>query len=304
MSSTNSQETESGPGTSTEPLPSLSGVAPAGMDPKIVSLSRRFAEVAQEHRTGLYMAEDHRYWWNGQGPYPSVTSALKVLHKEAVVQWMARETARGAWAHRLELPSSEEECVSFLINLPREKTDTAATLGTDIHRIADLYARSPQDGLEAFPLTDVQLSFAKAFLGFLGHYTASEGRDPVISSEHAVFNLSDGWAGTFDLVISIGGENWLIDLKTSKGYYPEYGLQLAAYRHAEFIGLPNDPTRYVFPEIHRTAVLHLRPDAYPDTGWRLVEYPTTDRDYMAFLAALDLWQWKAEGRFTKKKLNG
>jgi hypothetical protein len=97
---------------------------------------------------------------------------------------------------------------------------------------------------------------------------------------------------------------WLIDIKTSKGYYPEYGLQLAGYRWADYIILEKDPTLYPMPQIQRTGVLHLRPDQYPDTGWRLIEYPTTyEKDYLAFLACLEIHQWKEAKRFTKSQLS-
>jgi hypothetical protein len=139
--------------------------------------------------------------------------------------------------------------------------------------------------------------YLEAFRSFLGRYSASA----IVSSEKAVFGF--GYAGTYDLLMRIDGELWLIDIKTSKGYYPEYGLQLAAYSRARYIGLEGDPTQYPMPQVQRTGILHLRPDQYPDTGWRLVEYPVTDRDYVAFLGALELWQWKSERRFSKSILN-
>jgi hypothetical protein len=55
------------------------------------------------------------------------------------------------------------------------------------------------------------------------------------------------------------------------------------------------------PEIHKAGVLHLRPDQYPDTGWRLIEYPITyEKDYMTFLGALEVYRWRKEGRFLKR----
>ena len=97
---------------------------------------------------------------------------------------------------------------------------------------------------------------------------------------------------------------WLLDIKTSKGYYPEYGLQLAAYRWADSIILEGNPSPWPMPVIHHAGVLHLRPDQYPDTGWRLIEYPITyEKDYMSFLGALEVYRWRKEGRFLKSVLN-
>jgi len=137
-------------------------------------------------------------------------------------------------------------------------------------------------------------TYLDAFQGFLERYSASS----IASSEKAVMSFTDGYAGTYDLLMTIDDQLWLIDIKTSKGVYPEYGLQLAAYGHAEHIVLPGDPTLYEMPKVDRYGVLHLRPDKYPVEGWRLIEFAVSDRDYIAFLAALELFQWRKEGRFS------
>lgn len=267
---------------------------------------------------GLVMTDDHRYYFNELGPFPSVTTAIGVLDKPAVVQWFGKESARALYSAFLQgwLWSEDEDgWIQWAVSQPKEATDTAAKIGSSVHLLADMLGR-PEKPATGFEIADWQIPYARAFQSFLDRLTASGGH--ILSSEHAVFNLSDGYAGTYDLILNIPvhfheepdqsctaeclQERWMVDVKTSKGYYPEYALQLAAYSRAEFVALPNDPTRYPFPQIDRHAVLHLRPDLYPDTGWRLVEYPVTDRDYVAFLAALDLYQWKGEGRFTKSIL--
>jgi len=264
-------------------------------------------ETWQLSRVGVYMTADHRYYVNGDGPYPSVTTALDVLHKPALQYWYAQQTATAAVMHLPELiGKSVEDAVELIMQSPGAPTrqrDRAAKLGTSVHLLAELIALGgPEPAAKGFEISPEQLPYAEAFRGFLGRYSGSS----IVSSEKAVFSRTDGYAGTYDLLMLIEGELWLIDIKTSKqGTYPEYGLQLAAYGHAEYIVLPNDPTLYPMPEVKRYGILHLRPDAYPgplSEGWRLIEYPVMDRDYVAFLAALDIWQWKAEGRFSKKQL--
>lgn len=260
---------------------------------------------------GLVMTDDHRYYFNELGPFPSVTTAIGVLDKPAVVQWFGKESARAMFRAFVEgwpdwTNPDEDGWVTWAVQQPKEATDTAAKIGSSVHLLADMLGR-PEKPATGFEIADWQIPYARAFQSFLDRLTASGGH--ILSSEHAVFNLSDGYAGTYDLICWVtncplhpAGCRWLDDVKTSKGYYPEYALQLAAYGKGEFVALPNDPTRYPMPPIEHYAVLHLRPDLYPDTGWRLVEYPVTDRDYVAFLAALDLYQWKGEGRFTKSIL--
>jgi hypothetical protein len=128
----------------------------------------------------------------------------------------------------------------------------------------------------------------------------------VVSSEKAVYSLN-GYCGTYDLLVLFECDChrglWLIDIKTSKSYYPEYGLQLAAYRWADYIVLPGDPHLYPMPDIQHTGILHLRPDQYQE-GWRLIEYPTTyEDDYLVFLGALEAFRWRKANRFSKSVLN-
>jgi hypothetical protein len=258
---------------------------------------------------GLYMTEDHRYWVNGKGPYPSVTTILDVLHKEPLIEWMKNQIALSAMLHLHELiGKTAEEGIAYLRSFPDKIRDDTGKLGSDIHLLAHMEGLglegsvSDSKGFEVSPDT---FPYLEAFRGFLAFLEAQGGK--IISSEHAVYSETEGYCGTYDLIVSLWDELWLLDIKSGRGYYADFGLQLAGYANAEYIVLPNDPTLYPMPQVQHTAVLHIRPDQYqsdpPSGQWRLVEYPTTDRDYLAFLAALELWKWKSEGRFTKSSLN-
>jgi hypothetical protein len=249
---------------------------------------------------GMFMTQDHRYYFNGKGPYPSVTTVIGVMDKPAVVIWKARETARAILTapdtYLTDAPLDER--INRAVKEADKARDTAAKLGSSIHLLADMASRATEKATGAFDVGEEAQPYLAAFRGFLGRYSASS----IVSSEKSVLS-ENGYAGTYDLIMRIDGELWLVDIKTSKGYYPEYGLQLAAYRWADSIILPDDPRPYPMPQIDRTGVLHLRPDQYPDTGWRLIEYPTDyTRDYMPFLGALELYQWKEAKRFTKGNL--
>jgi hypothetical protein len=252
---------------------------------------------------GMFITQDHRYYFNGQGPYPSVTTVLGIMDKPAVMIWKARESVRALYRFVKADPTNdlgeEEEAIRWAVKEADKARDTAAKLGSSLHLLADMASRATEKAPERFEVSEEVQPYLAAFRGFLGRYSASS----IVSSEKSVLS-ENGYAGTYDLIMRIDGELWLVDIKTSKGYYPEYGLQLAAYRWADSIILPNDPRPYPMPQIDRTGVLHLRPDQYPDTGWRLIEYPTDyTRDYMPFLGALELYQWKEAKRFTKSNLD-
>ncbi len=295
---------------------------PAGGKP-----TRGGAETVAEQvkMPGVYMAPDHRYWWNGEGPAPSVTTVLSILDKPAVVVWKAQNTARAIienWPIICDLIANtgQESAVKWALAKADEQRDTAAKIGSGVHLLADMVPRASEKAVEGFPISEQEMPYVQAFRGFMAFLEARGA--VIVSSEKAVWSLN-GYAGTYDLLVQfpcelieehsihekqLCGETqqiWLIDIKTGKqGTYPEYGLQLAAYRWADYIVLPGDPRPYPMPMIHRTAVLHLRPDTY-DSGWRLIEFPTLyDLDYLPFLGLLEAFKWQKQGRFTKSKLVG
>ena len=250
-------------------------------------------------RLGMYRTGDHRYYWNDVGPYYSVTTILDIIHKQALIPWAKRTVAEFAVETYLQgnldsliRTKGREAAAAYLASLPDYERNTAASLGTAVHRLADMAARGHQIDGEGFQISEQAQPYVDAFRSFLGRYSASN----IVSSEKAVISFSEGYAGTYDFLLMLNGELWLVDVKTSKGLYPETGLQLAAYGNAEYIILPNDPRLYDMPHVDRYGVLHLRPDKYAQ-GWRFVEYQVTEHDYRAFLAARDLWAWRKEDRF-------
>jgi len=294
-----SSDTEKPSVAEAEDRPAVAGVAPSGFRPQTVAEG-----VNSLLPVGAFMTTDHRYYMNGEGPVPSVTTVLSIMDKPAVMAWKAKEVAKVAirnpkMIREIENEQGEDEAIRWMVRKSDEARDRSAKLGTGIHLLADMVSRASESLSKGFEVGEQEKPYLNAFEDFLDRYSASS----IVSSEHMVWSLN-GYAGTYDLLMQIDGELWLIDIKTSKGYYPEYGLQLAAYRWADSIILPNDPKMYPMPEIQRTGILHLRPDQYPDTGWRLVEYPTDyHKDYITFLGLLEAWKWKNEGRFTKAKLN-
>jgi hypothetical protein len=269
---------------------------------------------------GGYMTEKHAYYFNGQGPVPSVTTALDIISKPAVGTFKAKEAARAIYRRFAEgrvAVGSEDDAISWALRESDKARDKAADLGSSVHLLADLVG-ADESHPTGFEVGSDTFPYIEAYRGFLDRYGASN----IVSSEHMVWSLN-GYAGTYDLLMMLPHlwacrkegecsiapdtlELCLLDIKTSgKGPYPEWALQLAGYRWADGIMIPGVPDLYPMPQIQRTGVLHLRPDLYPDTGWRLIEYPTSyDLDYLPFLGALELLRWKQSGRFTKSKLLG
>jgi len=92
-------------------------------------------------------------------------------------------------------------------------------------------------------------------------------------------------------------DRWLLDWKTGKSVawpdgrvYADHRLQLAAYANAGFIARIGDPERHPLPAVTRFGIVHVT-----DGGTRLYEADVTERDWIAFRACLNLWDWQKNG---------
>lgn len=242
---------------------------------------------------GIHRTAKHTYYWNGDGPFPGVTSVLKVIDKPALVAWAKRETAECA-VRNIDLlagmtrTGGDRMAVEWLKGIPDYARDQAASLGTRVHAAADAFAKG-----EPAELAAEEMPFIDAYR------TALEREGITIEAAEFMVIGSVGahrYGGTADLLAMIDGERWLIDLKTSKGTYKETALQLAAYGYADWIGFENNAEPYAVPPIERWGVLHIRPDIYTtpqEGGYRLIEYEVGESTRTAFEAAYRLSQWLA-----------
>ncbi len=197
-----------------------------------------------------------RYYTIDGKKYPSITTILDVLHKPQLVNCAVRLAKSGI----------EHDKVKF----------AAADHGTDVHlRIAAYVGNECQNNaLDDDPVVT-------AFRAWQG-----SAQFVPIASEKFVFSLEHGYAGTADLIGMVRkGELALLDIKTGRGVYPEYKLQLAAYAvaYGEVSGR--------FPEVCMN--LHVRSDftiTEANTFTAAELFPL----FQTFLAAKRLFEWRSE----------
>lgn len=217
---------------------------------------------------------------------PSVTTILGVLDKPALPRWAALEVAtyaienREAWQ---ALPA--RDALELLKKAPWAKSKSAADAGTDAHTYCE------QLLLGHAPDAPVDSTFAPLYGDALKNVRelVKHVKPTVIAVEATAWSHTHGYAGTFDGLHVIDGKLTLVDLKTSKDVYPDYALQLAAYRYATHIVLP-DGTEIPMPAIDRCQVWHA-----PKQGtWSVVDVRAGVDEFAAFTAALDIWRWKTD----------
>jgi len=120
-------------------------------------------------------------------------------------------------------------------------------------------------------------------------------------TERSVFNLDYGYGGTLDLICEVDGKTVLLDFKTKPSkqkcvVYPEYYMQLAAYRHADF-GVDKNLMPEKLPKITGSRILFVYPD-----GHEFVETNYDDVAFPAFTAQLAAYRLITELQKASKNL--
>jgi hypothetical protein len=192
----------------------------------------------------------HRYTDDGE-PVPGVTTILGGgFPKPALVAWAARESAAYVVDHWDALQDMTPSERARAVETARfDSNKEATTRGRDIHAAGEALAKG-----EAVDVPERLYGPAKSYAEWLNAWGVE-----VTYTECPVINRRHNYAGTFDLLCRIDGETWLVDLKTGKGVFAETALQLAAYRYAEALLLP-DGTEVEMPVVDRVGVAHVLAD--------------------------------------------
>ena len=200
----------------------------------------------------------HWYTYNGT-KLPGVTTVLgKAMPKPALVGWAARSVAEFVADNPLEVEAlrsaPRDTMVAELKEAPYRQRDAAANRGTEVHGYAERLVKG-----EEVEVPPELAGYVDAYVQFLDEWSPR----PVLV-EATVANLRWGYAGQLDLVADLpSGERALLDLKTSRGVYPDMAVQVGAYRHAE-IYLDDTGAEQPMADLGITAsyIVHVRADGY------------------------------------------
>lgn len=208
---------------------------------------------------------------------------------EAMVNSVRLERVKGADGKddllRVSDPNAVQAAIDHLKGSPWRERDRKADVGTAVHAVAEAHVLgvpAPDVNEEAHPYID-------AFQQFI-----EDWKPRYKLAEASVYNRTLKYAGTLDAIAEFDGlgvkpVTLLIDYKTTgSGVYPDHAMQLAAYRNAEFIGMP-DGTEQPMPEVDGAAILWLRPD-----GYDLIPVVTDERVFRAFRYCIEVFRWAEE----------
>ena len=225
----------------------------------------------------VFDTERHIYRANGEIMY-GVTSILDVISKPALVAWAAKMAAEyiqtnlkpGVMLDEIQIKELADNAKSA----HRQKRDKAADIGTLVHNSIEEYIKHR---------TMPKIINPEAEKGFNAFLEWAHLNDVTFDqSELKVYSKQHGFAGTADLLVTIGGEKYLGDIKTGSGIYETMKLQTAAYELARTEEYPDE-------NYAGNIIINCRKDGTLETATYLK--PEVEEAKKAFLSANELFRW-------------
>ncbi|ADG96525.1 hypothetical protein Srot_0032 [Segniliparus rotundus DSM 44985] len=222
---------------------------------------------------------NHFYELDGERVDGVTTILSGGIPKAALMPWALKTAAQFAVENWDELCGlGQFERVDQIKKAPWRERDEAANRGSEVHRLAERLMRGEEVTVPA-----TLSGHVRSCVDFLDEW------QPVpVLLECPVASRAERYAGTLDAVVDIPGEGrCLIDFKTSRsGVHPETGLQLAAYRHADFALAGGEEVAMGGLGVERAFGVWLRPD-----GYSVHELRAGAEEFAVFLSAARIARW-------------
>ena len=156
--------------------------------------------------------------------YPSVTTILDILDKPALKQWAVNSACD--YFLRQYPDDGIDSAISGARTEWKNISNDAMNIGSEIHDLIEKYIKDGRDAVG-----ELKPEVENGFLAFLDW--EQENIEEWTESERTVFDPIACYAGTLDACAKLkNGKYYVIDFKSSKGFYSGYDMQIAAYRNA------------------------------------------------------------------------
>jgi len=250
---------------------------------------------------------------------PGVTTVLKAAASPAITQWAVDQTAGYAASNAAELLRRSPDAAFFYLRyyhkrepMPLEEgydprnyhlgvLDDSAQLGTAIHEWMQADA-----GEGEYPDISTKNHLFFEMVEEWAKWSGSQFIEPVFT-EATVYNSELGYAGTLDCLWRINGKLTLLDMKSSRGLWPDHSRQLSALKNADVLLLKNADGVYEhhdwqewIEQVEDYGFLHVRPSDVDNNGEVMLPYceyieaKNLDVHWEAFKACLTLKKAEAQ----------
>ena len=229
---------------------------------------------------------DKRHLYSVDGVIvPSVTRIIGIINKPALIPWAVKETVTELatkWQPGLAYTQGQIDAILHESKSARFRTSKAAlNIGSDAHDWLERYVKA-QILFTATPEMPENPPVLAAVQSYLD-WEKTRQYIKYIHSERRVYSKRLMYSGTVDLVMEVNGEIIVADFKTSKGIYPEYMIQSAAYAKGleEELGI----------EVAKIAVIRIPKDGN-EVEIEVAE--NIDELFDVFQSCLTIWRWQNE----------
>jgi hypothetical protein len=204
--------------------------------------------------------------------YCAVTEILgNSIDKPALGYWKGLQAARIALAD----PTLNEKAVMSEVGKISGK---AASRGRTVHNLTEV-SDIKGSKIDSTKLPKEYRGYIEAFNKF-----KEEVNPKLLYNEQVVLNNEHQYAGTLDRIYDMGGRVNLVDIKTSKDFYKDMGLQLSAYKHCKYMYYEKDGNIEAMPNIDGMYILLLGEDG----NYAIRQMPDS---FSVFLAAFSIYKF-------------
>ena len=231
--------------------------------------------------------DEEGYYPTPFGNFPSVTTIIQQVKKipgayysKMAVNYLRENLLDKVYSGEITLDQFKAMDLDALTKYAKATAkrdyEKAGDIGTRVHAAIENYFKK---GAKIDVDQDIQIPF-NAVLDWVNKNDVN-----CLLSEHVVYS-SMGYAGTLDFIGTINDKKYLVDFKSSKGFWPDMPMQLAAYNHAheEMTG----------DKMEGIGILRLdKETGMPE--WKEIPFNKLGHYLEKFLALLEYWELDHEG---------
>ena len=183
----------------------------------------------------------------------------------------------------------------------------AGNKGSKVHQAIEQYLKGERIGMsdvftnkETGKGEELTVEEYNCIVSFANWFKSWDIEPEVLAQEVTVFNDKEGYAGTVDLIIRTKNplapqatQIWLIDNKTSQYVWPEYEIQVSAYKHASLpVKITEDEKANM-----KLAILQIGYSKNKNN----YKFTEIEDKFDLFLAAKKIWANETEGQKPSQK---
>lgn len=222
-----------------------------------------------------------------------VTTFIGVLDKPALIPWAVGVTIDYVREHLNELQNDSYEILEKAKKESQNQKDIAGEIGKQIHKWVEQHIKGEQPEM---PEDDRVLMGINNFIDWVAEYKVE-----FKASEILIYSQSFNYVGCADIIATIDGQDYLLDIKTSNQIYQEVRLQTAAYKMAyeEETGkkLKGRWVLRISKENEDEYIARMEKKGKPDyPPFKIFEAVNlgedTFEDFNGFTACMELYRWK------------